>query len=97
MIKRVMVVDGRKTPAGGMGSVLAGTGLLVSEVSTTGEAIGYLKLNTIPDIVITDFNTSADELVREIRKLPGCQFVPVVMLSLGGQPAGKDEARVSLS
>ncbi len=95
MIKRVMVVDGCKTAAGSIGSVLAGTGLLVSEVSTTGEAIGHLKSNTRPDIVIADFNTGADELVREIRKLPGCQFVPVVMVSLGGQPAG--EARGLLS
>jgi two-component system, chemotaxis family, chemotaxis protein CheY len=95
MIKRVMVVDGCKTPAGSMGSVLAGAGLLVSEVSTTGEAIGHLKSNATPDIVIADYNTDADELVREIRKLPGCQFVPVVMLSLGGKSV--DEARALLS
>jgi two-component system chemotaxis response regulator CheY len=95
MIKRVMVVDGCRAPAGSMGSVLAEAGLLVSEVATTCEAIGHLKSHTAPDIVIADYNTDADELVREIRKLPGCQFVPVVMLSLGGLPAG--EARALLS
>jgi two-component system chemotaxis response regulator CheY len=32
-------------------------------------------------------------MITEIRKLPGCSFVPILMLTTESQPAKKDEGR----
>ena len=47
-------------------------------------------------MVITDFNMGAMngiDVVRQIRKLPGLQFIPLVLLTTESQRDKRDEAR----
>ncbi len=94
-----MLIDSRQMALKSIEGMLGKTGLHISKVDNAEEAIGILHGDDKPDIIITDFNTAASndaELIREIRKLPGCQFIPIATLSVGAQkPSATPAKRVS--
>jgi two-component system, chemotaxis family, chemotaxis protein CheY len=98
MAKRIMIVDDSPTILMSLEAILAKVGLDIAKASSAEEALATIKSGGKPDMVITDLNMAAMngiELIREIRKLPGCQFMPVVLLTTESQRAKRDEARIS--
>jgi two-component system, chemotaxis family, chemotaxis protein CheY len=98
MAKRIMIVDDSPTILMSMEGILAKAGLDSTKASSAEEALAAIKSGGKPDMVITDLNMAAMngiELIREIRKLPGCQFLPVVLLTTESQQARRDEAKIS--
>ena len=96
MAKKIMIVDDSATILMLAEMVLAQGGFEVCKASSAEEALTALKGGEKPDMVFTDLNMGAMngvELIREIRKTPGCQFMPIVMLTTESQQAKRDEAR----
>ncbi len=96
MAKKVMIVDDLQTVLMSMEGILSKAGLDVSKAANAEEALVVLKGGRKPDMVITDLNMNemnGIQLIREIRKIPGYQFLPIVMLTTESQQTRRDEAK----
>ena len=91
-----MIVDDSQTVLMSMEGILSKAGLDVSKAANAEEALVVLKGGRKPDMVITDLNMNemnGIQLIREIRKIPGYQFMPIVMLTTESQQTKRDEAK----
>ena len=96
MAKSIMIVDNSVTMLMLLQQVLSQAGLETVTAGSAEEALSALKSGVKPDMVITDLNmggANGIQLVRDIRKLPGYQFMPVVLLSTKSQQTKRDEAK----
>jgi two-component system chemotaxis response regulator CheY len=79
-----------------MEGMLSKAGLGVSKANNAEEALVILKGGSKPDMIITDLNMAAMngiQLIREVRRLPGYQFMPIVMLTTESQQEKRNEAK----
>ncbi|HWJ18321.1 MAG TPA: response regulator [Geobacterales bacterium] len=96
MAKTIMIVDDSQTMLMSMEGMLSKAGLGVSKANNAEEALVILKGGSKPDMIITDLNMAAMngiQLIREVRRLPGYQFMPIVMLTTESQQEKRDEAK----
>ena len=96
-MKTVLLVDDSPTILLSMSSVLTQAGYASVQAPNAAAALAKLKF-TKPDLVITDLNMpgmDGIELIRNIRKLPGLRFVPILMLTTESQPEKRAEARAA--
>jgi two-component system, chemotaxis family, chemotaxis protein CheY len=96
MAKTIMIVDDSPTMLMSMEGMLSKAGLGVSKANSAEDALGILKSGGKPDLIITDLNMAAMngiELIREVRRLPGFAFMPIVMLTTESQQQKRDEAK----
>jgi two-component system, chemotaxis family, chemotaxis protein CheY len=96
MAKTIMIVDDSPTMLMSMEGMLSKAGLGVSKANNAEEALIILKGGGKPDMIITDLNMTAMngiDLIREVRRLPGFAFMPIVMLTTESQQQKRDEAK----
>ncbi|MFZ1107276.1 MAG: response regulator [Rhodomicrobium sp.] len=96
MSKTIMIVDDSPTMLMSMEGMLSKAGLGVSKAKNAEEALVILKGGDKPDMIITDLNMAAMngiQLIREVRRLPGFAFMPIVMLTTESQQEKRDEAK----
>jgi two-component system, chemotaxis family, chemotaxis protein CheY len=96
MAKTIMIVDDSQTMLMSMEGMLSKAGLGVSKANNAEEALVILKGGSKPDMIITDLNMAAMngiQLIREVRRLPGYQFMPIVMLTTESQQEKRNEAK----
>ncbi len=96
MPKTIMIVDDSQTMLMSMEGMLSKAGLGVSKANSAEEALLVLRGGNKPDMIITDLNMAAMngiQLIREIRRLPGYQFMPIVMLTTESQQEKRNEAK----
>ena len=96
LAKKIMIVDDSQTMLMSMEGMLSKAGLGVSKANNAEEALVILKGGSKPDMIITDLNMAAMngiQLIREVRKLPGYQFMPIVMLTTESQQDKRNEAK----
>lgn len=96
MSKTIMIVDDSPTMLLSLNGILSKAGFSVAQARSGEEAVGALKGGLRPAMVITDFNMGAMngiEVVRQVRRLPGLQFTPLVLLTTESQRDRRDEAR----
>ena len=96
MSKTIMIVDDSPTMLLSLHGILSKAGFTVEQARSGEEAVGALKGGLRPAMVITDFNMGAMngiEVVRQVRRLPGLQFTPLVLLTTESQRDRRDEAR----
>ncbi len=96
MAKTIMIVDDSQTMLMSMEGMLSKAGLGVSKACNAEEALVILKGGSKPDMIITDLNMAAMngiQLIREVRRLPGYQFMPIVMLTTESQQEKRNEAK----
>ena len=96
MAKTIMIVDDSQTMLMSMEGMLSKAGLGVSKANNAEEALLILKGGRKPDMIITDLNMAAMngiQLIREVRRLPGYQFMPIVMLTTESQQEKRNEAK----
>jgi two-component system chemotaxis response regulator CheY len=96
MAKTIMIVDDSQTMLMSMEGMLSKAGLSVSKANNAEEALVILKGGSKPDMIITDLNMAAMngiQLIREVRRLPGYQFMPIVMLTTESQQEKRNEAK----
>jgi two-component system chemotaxis response regulator CheY len=96
MTKTIMIVDDSPTMLMSLHGILTKAGFSVEQACSGEEALATLRAGCKPAMVITDFNMGAMngiDVVRQIRKLPGLQFIPLVLLTTESQRDKRDEAR----
>ena len=62
------------------------------------EALAGLESGFKPDMIITDLNMGeidGIELIRRVRKMPGLQFLPIVLLTTESQQEKRAEAKAA--
>ena len=90
----VMVVDDSKTVRSYHGSILKAIGVNVVEAENGMEALER-SLNEQIDLYLVDVNMPVMDgysFVQEIRKQPGHQFTPIIMVTTQAQEIDKIEA-----
>jgi len=93
-----LIVDDSPTILMSMRGMLERAGHAVSNAASGEEAAALLKGGYKPDLVITDYHMGAMngiDLVREIRKLAGLRFIPVLMVTTESQQAKRVEAKAA--
>jgi chemosensory pili system protein ChpA (sensor histidine kinase/response regulator) len=79
----ILVVEDSRATRKYLALLLTNDGHYVTAVADGKQALSYL-VTTVPDLVITDLIMPAMdgyEMVKQLRKLPGRQQVPVVMIT----------------
>ncbi|MBO8154500.1 response regulator, partial [Thermovirga sp.] len=96
MVKKIMVVDDSATIRMSLKTVLTNSGFEIVQASDGEEALKMLQDGTKPDLIITDINMpkmGGLELIKNVRKLPGLRFVPILALTTESAQEKRDEAR----
>lgn len=96
MAATIMIVDDSPTMLMSIEGTLTKAGLGVVKAANGEQALETLKTGTKPSLVITDLNMGAMdgiELIRRVRKLPGLQFTPILMLTTESQQDKRNEAK----
>ena len=96
MSKTIMIVDDSPTMLLSLHGILTKAGFTVAQARSGEEAVTALKGGLRPAMVITDYNMGAMngiEVVRQVRRMPGLQFTPLVLLTTESQRDRRDEAR----
>ena len=95
-MKPVFLVDDSPTMLASMSSVLGKAGIAVEKAMNGNEALTRLKSAPPMRLMIVDYNMpgmNGVELIREVRKLPTYQFLPILMLTTRSAQGKRDEAR----
>ncbi|MDH2308740.1 response regulator [Methylobacterium brachiatum] len=96
MATTIMIVDDSPTMLMSIEGILSKAGLGVVKAASGEEAVTTLQGGTKPNLLITDLNMGAMngiELIRRVRKLPGLQFIPILMLTTESQQDKRNEAK----
>ncbi len=96
MTKTIMIVDDSATMLMSLEGMLSKSGYGVAKATSGEQAYDMLKGGLKPALVITDLNMgemSGIELIRGTRKLPGYQFLPMLMLTTESQQEKRAEAK----
>jgi two-component system chemotaxis response regulator CheY len=98
MAKTILIVDDSPTILMSMSGILERAGHTVAQASSAEDAMATLKGGLRPDLVITDFHMGAMngiDLVREVRKMAGFQFVPVLLVTTESQQEKRSDAKAA--
>ncbi|CAM2998589.1 Chemotaxis protein CheY [Methylobacterium mesophilicum] len=92
----IMIVDDSPTMLMSIEGILSKAGLGVVKAASGEQALATLQAGTKPNLLITDLNMGAMngiDLIRRVRKLPGLQFIPILMLTTESQQDKRNEAK----
>jgi len=92
----IMIVDDSPTMLMSIEGILTKAGLGVVKAASGEAAVTTLQAGTKPNLLITDLNMGAMsgiDLIRRVRKLPGLQFIPILMLTTESQQDKRNEAK----
>jgi two-component system chemotaxis response regulator CheY len=97
MTKTVLAVDDSASMRQMVRLTLAGAGYQVVEASDGTDGLTKARAAQM-DMVVTDLNMPVMNglaLIRELRKLPAYQGVPIIFLTTESDPAKKQEAKAA--
>jgi two-component system chemotaxis response regulator CheY len=98
MSKTIMIVDDSPTMLLSLEGILSKAGYTVAQACSGEAAAATLKGGLKPAMIITDFNMGAMngiDLVRQVRKIAGLQFVPLLLLTTESQRDRRNEAKAA--
>ena len=96
MAKTILIVDDSATMILSVKSTLDMAGFQVETARDGLLALKKLQEGLKPDLIITDVNMpnmDGMELIRQVRRLPGFRFLPILTLTTESQAAKRDEGR----
>ncbi|MDQ7039314.1 MAG: response regulator [Rhodothermus sp.] len=96
MGRTIFIVDDSTVMRSSLKANLEMQGFQVAMAADGEEALAQLKNGLKPDLILTDINMPKMDgltLIREVRKLPGFRFVPILVLTTESQQAKREEAR----
>ncbi len=96
-MKTILIVDDSTTMLMSMEGILKRAGFQV-ETATSGDAALKKLSVSCPDLMITDLNMPGMDgitLIKEVRKVSGMRFKPVLMLTTESQQAKRNEAKAA--
>lgn len=88
MADTILIVDDSPSMLMSVSIALRPTGLDIREASSAEAALALLNDGVTPRMILTDLNMdgmSGIELVKQVRKLPGMAFTPIVLLTTESQ------------
>jgi two-component system chemotaxis response regulator CheY len=98
MAKKILIVDDSPTILMSMQGILERAGHTVSKAASAEQAVTLLQGGLKPDLVITDLHMgemNGIELVRQVRKMAGLQFVPVLLVTTESQQDRRIDAKAA--
>ena len=97
-MKTIMLVDDSATILLSISSILAKAGYLVEKAGNASDGLDKFRNGAKVDLLITDFNMpemNGIEFIKEVRKLPGYRFMPILFLTTESQQARRLEAKAA--
>jgi two-component system, chemotaxis family, chemotaxis protein CheY len=97
-MKTIFLVDDSATILLSISGILGKAGYATEKASNADEALRKLRAGLKIDLMITDLNMpgmNGIELIKEVRKLPACKFVPILFLTTESQQSRKAEAKAA--
>jgi len=97
MSKTILTADDSASMRQVVSQTLRNAGYQVVEAVDGRDALAKLSISA-PHMLITDLNMpnmDGIELIRQVRALPNCKYIPIVMLTTESQDARKQEGRVA--
>ena len=94
-MRQILTVDDSASVRQMVGFTLRKAGYEVTAAVDGQDALGKIGKGKF-DLIITDLNmpnVDGIQLITAVRKLPGCSFVPVLMLTTESQAEKKDAGR----
>ncbi len=94
----VLLVDDSKTILMSISAVLTKSGYTVETASDGTEGLAKVSAGVKPAVVLTDLNMPNMDgitFIRELRKLPGIRFTPILMLTTESQESKRAEAKAA--
>ncbi len=94
----VLLVDDSRTILMSISAVLTKSGYTVETASDGTEALAKVKAGVKPAVILTDLNMPKMDgitFIREVRKLPGIRFTPILMLTTESQESKRAEAKAA--
>jgi two-component system chemotaxis response regulator CheY len=96
-VKTVLLVDDSKTILLSMAALLTAAGYKSLQAASGEAGVALAKANVV-DLVITDLNMpgiDGIQTVRELRKLSGCRFVPILVMTTESDAERRAEAKAA--
>ena len=97
MAKTILSVDDSASMREVISLTLRTAGYVVLEAVDGRDALAKITASA-PHMLITDLNMpnmDGIELIRQVRALPACKYIPIVMLTTESQDAKKQEGRAA--
>lgn len=98
MADTILIVDDSPSMLMSVSIALRPTGLDIREASSAEAALALLNDGVTPRMILTDLNMdgmSGIELVKQVRKLPGMAFTPIVLLTTESQEDLRQTAKTA--
>lgn len=97
-MKKILLVDDSATILTSISSVLSKDGYQVETARDGVQAFGAISAGSRFDLMITDLNMpnmDGLELIRKVRELANCRFMPILFLTTESQQSKKSEAKAA--
>jgi two-component system chemotaxis response regulator CheY len=94
----VLLVDDSRTILMSISAVLTKSGYAVETASDGTEGLAKVKAGLKPAVILTDLNMPKMDgitFIREVRKVPGARFTPILMLTTESQATKRAEAKAA--
>jgi len=97
-MKTIMLVDDSATILLSISNILTKAGYAVEKAANAQEGMAKFKANAKIDLLVTDLNMpgmNGIEFIKEVRKLSGYKFIPILFLTTESQQAKRLEAKAA--
>ncbi|MBS1191450.1 MAG: two-component system sensor histidine kinase/response regulator [Rhodocyclaceae bacterium] len=97
-MKTIFLVDDSATILLSISNILTKAGYGTEKAGSGEEALKKLTGGLKADLLITDLNMpgmNGIDLIKEVRKLPSCKFMPILFLTTESQQAKRAEAKAA--
>jgi two-component system chemotaxis response regulator CheY len=97
-MKTILLVDDSATILLSISNILSKAGYTVEKAANAQEGVTKFKGNAKIDLLITDLNMpgmNGIDFIKEVRKLPGYKFMPILFLTTESQQAKRAEAKAA--
>lgn len=97
-MKTIMLVDDSATILLSISNILSKSGYAVEKAANADDGLTKFKANVKVDLLITDLNMpgmNGIDFIKEVRKLPGYKFMPILFLTTESQQSKRVEAKAA--
>ncbi len=97
-MKTILLVDDSTTILLSISNILIKAGYAVEKAASAELGMAKFKANTKVDLLISDLNMpgmNGIEFIKEVRKLAGYKFTPILFLTTESQQAKRAEAKAA--
>jgi two-component system chemotaxis response regulator CheY len=97
-MKTILLVDDSATILLSISNILTKAGYAVEKAANAELGLAKFKANAKVDLLISDLNMpgmNGIEFIKEVRKLPGYKFMPILFLTTESQQSKRAEAKAA--